>query len=76
MTTVTSRALLNRTAIVTGSSNGIGAGIALAFAEAGARVCVNYASDAEKAAEIVNTIQRAGGTATAIRCNIGSPAKV
>jgi len=76
MTTVTSRALLNRTAIVTGSSKGIGAGIALAFAEAGARVCVNYASDAEKAAEIVNTIQRAGGTATAIRCNIGSPAEV
>jgi NAD(P)-dependent dehydrogenase (short-subunit alcohol dehydrogenase family) len=35
-------ALENRTALVTGASRGIGAGIAMALAKAGANVAVNY----------------------------------
>src|SRR5580704_17935604 len=41
--------LSNKTALVTGASRGIGRAIALKFAEAGARVIVNYAHNREEA---------------------------
>jgi len=37
--------LTDKVAIVTGASKGIGSGIALTFAAAGAHVVVNYSSD-------------------------------
>ncbi len=39
----------DRVALVTGSSSGIGAGVAAALAAAGARVALNYPTDAERA---------------------------
>jgi 3-oxoacyl-[acyl-carrier protein] reductase len=42
-----------KVAVVTGASNGIGSGIAKAFAAAGARVAVNYSSDRNGAERIV-----------------------
>lgn len=57
--------LKNRTAIVTGASRGIGRGIALALARAGADVAVNYRREADAAAEVVAEIAAMGRKAKA-----------
>ncbi|NJB69617.1 3-oxoacyl-[acyl-carrier protein] reductase [Saonia flava] len=62
--------LKNKVAIVTGSSKGIGAGIAKAFASAGAKVVVNYASSKEDAEKVVSKITENGGTAIAIYSDV------
>ena len=56
--------LAGRVALVTGASRGIGRGIALELARAGARVGVNYRRDADAAAEVV---ELAGGGAVALQ---------
>ena len=61
-----------RTALVTGSSRGIGRAIALRFAEAGAHVIVS-SRKADACAAVVDEIKDAGGTATAIACNVSDP---
>ena len=68
--------LTGRTALVTGASKGIGAAIALALAEAGARVVVNYASDADGAGRVVDSIRAAGGDAVAVQADVADPAAV
>ncbi|KAL3489832.1 NAD(P)-binding protein [Aspergillus germanicus] len=61
--------LQGKTAIVTGSSRGIGAGIALQLARRGANVVVNYVSESsrQRAEKIVEQIQQEIGT-KAILC--------
>ena len=54
---------MERSALVTGASKGIGAGIALSPAKEGAAVAVNYASDREGAGRVVEKIKAAGRTA-------------
>jgi 3-oxoacyl-[acyl-carrier protein] reductase len=63
-------------AIVTGASKGIGAAIARRFAEAGAAVAVNYASDKAGADRLVEEIKRGGGKAAAIQANVSKSADV
>src|ERR1700732_1109258 len=58
--------LQGKTALVTGASKGIGAGIAKELAASGAAVVVNYATDRNGAEAVVTTITIAGGSALAI----------
>jgi 3-oxoacyl-[acyl-carrier protein] reductase len=62
--------LHDRVAIVTGASKGIGAAIAKALAQAGAKVVVNYASDRAGAEQVVAAIKSAGGHAVAVRADV------
>ena len=57
-------------ALVTGASRGIGRQIALTLAAQGAAVIVNYNGSAAKAEEVVEEIEKAGGKAEAIQCNV------
>jgi 3-oxoacyl-[acyl-carrier protein] reductase len=62
--------LENKVAVVTGASKGIGAGIAKAFANAGAKVVVNYATDKVGAEKVVSEIIKNGGSAITVRCDV------
>jgi glucose 1-dehydrogenase len=65
-----------RVAIVTGASRGIGKGCALALAEDGADVVVNYRSHPEDAAETVRAIQALGRRAAAYEADVSDRAQV
>jgi len=62
--------LEGQTCLVTGSSRGIGRGIALDFAENGAQVVVNYRSSQEKADQVVGEIEAGGGEAIAVQADV------
>lgn len=68
--------LTGKVAIVTGSSKGIGAEVAVQLAAAGAAVTVNYASDGDGAAKTVARIEAAGGRAIAVAADVSSEADV
>jgi glucose 1-dehydrogenase len=57
-------------ALVTGGSSGLGRGIALIIAQAGADVVVNYRSDREGAEAVVRTITESGGRAIAVQADV------
>jgi 3-oxoacyl-[acyl-carrier protein] reductase len=68
--------LTGKVAIVTGASKGIGSGITLALAAAGARVAVNYATDRKGAEQVAQTIIDGGGKAIAIGADVSKHADV
>jgi 3-oxoacyl-[acyl-carrier protein] reductase len=61
--------LVNRVALVTGGSRGIGAAIAKRLSTDGASVAITYAKDASAASAVVKAIERDGGEAIAIRAD-------
>ena len=62
--------LNGKIALVTGGSRGIGRQIAVTLAGYGAVVIVNYNGSRAKAEEVVEEIEKAGGKAEAIQCNV------
>lgn len=67
--------LSGKTALITGSSRGIGRAIALLFAEAGARVVVT-SRKVDACQAVVNEIRARGREAIAIGCNISDKAQI
>ena len=62
--------LSGRVALVTGASRGIGKAIAIALAEAGADVAVNYRVQAEAAESVCQTIRAAGRKCIAVQSDV------
>ena len=65
--------LKGRTPIVTGGSRGIGRAIAERLAGEGAHVVLTYQNSEAAAAEVVDGIAEAGGSAEAVRADAGDP---
>ncbi len=61
---------MKEVALVTGSSRGIGRGIALELARAGYAVCVNYVEQQAAAEETAAEIRRLGGEAIVVQADV------
>jgi glucose 1-dehydrogenase len=68
--------LQGRTAVVTGSSRGIGRGIAVRFAREGANVVINYIGSLEAAEEALAEVQAAGARGLLVKADISDVAAV
>lgn len=68
--------LKGKNALVTGSSRGIGRGIALRFAQEGANVAINYVGAKEAAAEVQHAVEAFGVRAVILPADISSAAEV
>jgi 3-oxoacyl-[acyl-carrier protein] reductase len=67
---------MNKTAIVTGASRGIGRAVAMRLAHDGFAVVVNYASNADQADAVVAAIRSTGGRAISLKADISNTADV
>lgn len=69
-------ALAGRVALVTGASRGIGRGIALALARAGADVAVNYRREAQAGAEVAAEIASMGRRSVTVEADVSQATEV
>lgn len=65
--------LKDKRALITGGNSGIGAAMVQAFADAGAKVAINYVVHPEAAQESVRSIQERGGSALALQADVSDP---
>jgi 3-oxoacyl-[acyl-carrier protein] reductase len=72
----TTTALEGRVALVTGGSRGIGRAVALALADSGAHVAVNYRTRSEEAAAVVRQVEALGRRAIAVGADVSREADV
>lgn len=68
--------LKGQKALVTGASSGIGAGVAVALARAGADVAVNYVGGLPAAQKVVDEIEAMGGKAISVQADISQEGDV
>jgi 3-oxoacyl-[acyl-carrier protein] reductase len=68
--------LTGKKALVTGSSRGIGRGIALAMAKQGADVCINFRSNKDEAEVVVAEIKALGRDSFAVGADVSKAAEV
>ncbi len=62
--------------LVTGGSSGIGAATALAGARAGYAVAIHYSTQPDAAEAVCASIRAEGGTAVALRCEMGNEPEI
>lgn len=68
--------LKGQVALVTGASSGIGRAIALAMADEGASIVINYIGDGDAAQEVVGEIRRKNARASAVEADVSDQAQV
>jgi NAD(P)-dependent dehydrogenase (short-subunit alcohol dehydrogenase family) len=68
--------LEGKRALVTGGNSGIGEAIALALADAGAKVAINYVGHPEAAQGLVQAIKQKQGEAMSIQADVSDPKAV
>jgi glucose 1-dehydrogenase len=68
--------LKGQKALVTGANSGIGKAVAIALAQAGADVAVNYVRGEESAREVCNTIEQFGCNAIPIQADVSNELQV
>jgi 3-oxoacyl-[acyl-carrier protein] reductase len=68
--------LRGKTAIVTGSSYGIGEGVAVLLAQEGANVVVNFSKSEEKAQNVVSEIEETGNKTIAVKADVSNSEEV
>jgi glucose 1-dehydrogenase len=68
--------LKDQVTLVTGASSGIGKKIAEAMGKSGAKVVVNYLTEEDKANQIVQDIQKKGGSAIAVQADVSQEDQV
>ena len=67
---------MNKVALVTGSSRGVGRALAIALAKQGYDIVVNYARSKSAALETAQEIEKIGQKALVIKANVGDVAKI
>jgi len=73
---VTGMPLAGQKALVTGANSGIGKAVAIAMAEAGAHVVVNYVTGDDEAHAVADQIAGFGGKAIVCRADVSNECEV
>ncbi|MDE3108504.1 MAG: SDR family oxidoreductase [Acidobacteriota bacterium] len=68
--------LAGQAALVTGANSGIGEAVARCFADAGAKVAINWVAHEEATNAIVEDIKKRGGEAIGVRADVSNEAEV
>src|SRR4029077_3122581 len=67
--------LVNRVALITGGSRGIGRGIAVRLAREGARIAISYRSNKTAAQQALRLLQASGADCVAVETDVTDAAK-